>query len=285
MSSYLPRLNERTERGADDPQVVDLDSEEAGNVLGALSSDTARSIVRALHDDPATLTEVAEMVGTSRQNAQYHIDKLESADAVEVVDTCYSEKGREMKVYAPAGSPLVIVSGDVDSNDRLREAMTQLFGGVGVLALVSVLVQALFTWGGRTGPTVEGSVLLGNDNETTDEVHFATSADGETTYSGIDPESVHVVDDSGQVYVIGEDEPVAATDQSLESANTDLADLTSIELQEESAIFADGVTGVAIDVSQSIVGSYPGLLFFLGGAVVLAASVAWTHRSADFSAP
>ena len=89
-----------------EPRVLDLDA--AADVFGALGSGTARDLLAGLHGSPAPPSELAAALGTSVQNVGYHLDRLEAAGLVEVVGTRYSEKGAEMDVYAPAGSPLVI---------------------------------------------------------------------------------------------------------------------------------------------------------------------------------
>jgi DNA-binding transcriptional ArsR family regulator len=85
-----------------------LSLDEAGTVFESLSSATAQSIVAELASDPATTAALADRVDTSIQNASYHLSRLEEADLVTVVGTRYSEKGREMKLYAPTVSSLVI---------------------------------------------------------------------------------------------------------------------------------------------------------------------------------
>jgi DNA-binding transcriptional ArsR family regulator len=129
------------------PRVIGVDSEDAEDVLAALSSGTARELLSVLHEEPAPPSRLADEVDTSLQNAQYHLEKLETAGAVEVVDTAYSEKGREMDVYAPADQPLVIFAGD-DGESTLRSALSRLLGSVGVLAVASLAVQALVGEGG-----------------------------------------------------------------------------------------------------------------------------------------
>ena len=101
-------------------------------------------------------------VDTSLQNVQYHLDRLESAGAIEVVDTVYSEKGREMDVYAPADQPLVVVAADEDETSGVSDVLTRLLGGVAVVGLASLLAQYLvdgvpfgaMTGGGGDGGTV-----------------------------------------------------------------------------------------------------------------------------------
>jgi DNA-binding transcriptional ArsR family regulator len=110
--SLLPSRPDASPSDDAGPRVIGVDSEDADDVLSALSSGTARDLLAALHEEPAPPSELADRVDTSLQNAQYHLDKLQRAGAVEVVDTAYSAKGREMDVFAPADQPLVIFAGD-----------------------------------------------------------------------------------------------------------------------------------------------------------------------------
>ena len=147
-----------------EPRVIGVDSEDADEVLAALSAGTARKLLAELNEAPAPPGELADRVDTSLQNAQYHLKKLESAGAVEVVDTAYSEKGREMDVYAPANQPLVICAGDEQETSGVRSALTSLLGGFGALAFASLLVQQLFGEGLETffRPEVESGSAGGS---------------------------------------------------------------------------------------------------------------------------
>lgn len=91
--------------------------EDAGAVIDALASRTARSILAALYEEPRPPSEVAATVDTSTQNVNYHLRKLREAELVEVVDTWYSSKGAEMDVYAPAADPLCVFVGAPDDRD------------------------------------------------------------------------------------------------------------------------------------------------------------------------
>ena len=85
-----------------------VDDEGNGDVLQVLSSDTARAILAVLGEEPMPVSDLAEAVGTSLQNAQYHVGRLAEADLVEPVDVWYSEKGREMSVYALTAEELLV---------------------------------------------------------------------------------------------------------------------------------------------------------------------------------
>ncbi|MFC7046619.1 ArsR/SmtB family transcription factor [Halobacteriaceae archaeon GCM10025711] len=145
MSGLLPSTPDTSAVEEADPRVIGVDSDEADDLLAALSSGTARRLLTALHDEPATPSELAERADTSLQNTQYHLGKLEAAEVVEVIDTVYSEKGREMKVYGPSDRPLVVFAGREADSLSLRAALSRLLGAFGFLALVSLLIQMV--WG------------------------------------------------------------------------------------------------------------------------------------------
>jgi DNA-binding transcriptional ArsR family regulator len=150
MARLLPSLSSSAPDDAS-PRVIGLDSADADDLIGALSSRTARRILAALHEEPASASEVAAQVDSSLQNVQYHLGRMEDAGLVEVFETVYSEKGREMKVYAPSDKPLVVVAARESETSGLRDALTRLLGAVGVLGLVSLLVQFLLDESGPAG--------------------------------------------------------------------------------------------------------------------------------------
>lgn len=152
MADPLPFRPDTEDAGGDDPRVVGMDSEDADELLTALSSSTARELLSMLHEEPATPSELANRVDTSIQNVHYHLDRLSEAGAVEVADTAYSEKGREMDIYAPADRALVIVGGDEEDTGGIRAAVARLLGGLGVLALASFLLQVLIDPPSLGGP-------------------------------------------------------------------------------------------------------------------------------------
>ncbi len=129
------------ERGS--TRVIGVDSDDADDLIGALSSETARNMLSELHDEPATPSEVAERADTTVQNARYHLENLKDAGLIEVDDTRYSPKGREMDVYAPA-EPLVMFVGREEDSTTLRDLVTRFFGVIGAIGIAAVFVEFLF---------------------------------------------------------------------------------------------------------------------------------------------
>lgn len=152
MSRLLP-LRTPVERENTEPRVLDIADEDADDVLAALSTDTARDVLAAAYDEPRPASELADAADTSLQNARYHLDKLADAGLVEVADTWYSERGTEMKVYAPTNGPVAVVAGE--NSRSLRNRLRSLLGTVAAVALTSAVVQWLFTRGGERGGRVQ----------------------------------------------------------------------------------------------------------------------------------
>jgi len=147
MSQVFP-LRSSVELGDREPRLVDMDDERADEVFEALASGTTRRVLSALHEEPRTASDLAEVTDTSVQNAQYHLGKLQDVDLIEPVDTWYSERGTEMTVYAPADEALVLFAGE-DRSRSLRSLFKRVVGSVGLVALASLLVGAV------TGQVVE----------------------------------------------------------------------------------------------------------------------------------
>lgn len=143
MGRILPTTGETTPRRREEPTVVCLDDERAEDVLAAVQSGTARAIFRALLAEPRTPTAVASAVDTSVENVGYHLDNLSAAGLVEVVDTAYSEKGREMDVYGASEDPVVLLFGSAEDDQALRSALSDLVPVVGPVAVLVALKEVL----------------------------------------------------------------------------------------------------------------------------------------------
>jgi DNA-binding transcriptional ArsR family regulator len=124
------------DRGA---RLVDIDESVADEVFEALSSGTTRQIFKRLHESPQTASDLAEATETSLQNVQYHLEKLSDVELVEVADTWYSERGTEMKVYAPTDDALVLFAGR-DKQGTLKSLLKRVAAVLAVLLPASAIV-------------------------------------------------------------------------------------------------------------------------------------------------
>lgn len=140
MARLFPSRTEGSVEQDRDPSVLYVDSDKAEQMLSTLSGETSLSIFRMLNDEALTASEIADRLELSVQNASYHLENLQEADLVEVIDTCYSEKGREMEIYAVTSDPKILVLG-TDDDGTFRRAFASLAGSVGVPAVL------LAAWG------------------------------------------------------------------------------------------------------------------------------------------
>jgi DNA-binding transcriptional ArsR family regulator len=111
-----------------------IDDEETGPVLDALSSASARDVLAALEEEPATASELAKRTGLTVQNVSYHLEKLVDADLVRP-DGKRGTGGNAATVYASAGRTIVATETGTQAS-RLTPRL-----GVGALGIaVGVLL-------------------------------------------------------------------------------------------------------------------------------------------------
>lgn len=285
-----------------EPRVVGVDSEEADEVLDALSSDTARRVVTHLNDEHATPSEIAEALDTSVQNVRYHLQNLEDAGVIEPVDMRYSSKGREMKVYAPSENPIVIFP-RADRGSRLMKALTRFSGGVVLLAAAAFLIDALVNFTSGLGGLSASQSPSGSADTT--EVGGGGGDGGaptamDTTFQG-DRSAEYVggfnrtellekaerVNESGRV---NESAMRSLRNQINESAhrvnelrmeNQELMMERSQLSQQMNETAAETGGDAATQASDGLISFTltlsPGVVFFLGGAVVLTLAMSWWY--------
>lgn len=128
-------------------RLLGFDDEATDAVLDAISSETARCLLRQIHEDPQTPSELAAQTDTSLQNVSYHLEKLEAAELIRVAGTQYSEKGREMKVYGPADEPLVMFVGTDERKLGFKQLLKRFVGATSLLAVLSILLHSLIERG------------------------------------------------------------------------------------------------------------------------------------------
>lgn len=236
MARLLP-IQGDTEVPDSGPRVVDLEGDDADAVFSALSSDTARNIYRTLQEDPNTPSEIADSVDTSIQNVRYHLDNLEEAGLVEVVDTWYSSRGNEMSVYAPTSDALVLASGE-EQTSRLRTALSRLVSGIVVLALASLAFQR------AAKNLVGGKIGLGAGSGAGRPESEGYAADGGDGGGGGGGGGVNVTEHSGNLEVSSQETTTESGGPGIMDADTPTAakDATQTSTPVETATPADTAT-------------------------------------------
>ncbi|MDS0257941.1 helix-turn-helix domain-containing protein [Haloarcula sp. S1CR25-12] len=143
MGRLLPTETDASVERSDEPSVLCIDDEATCEVFSALGSETAQDIFRLLNEEPATPATIAEGLDMSVQNVHYHLGNLDDVGLIEVVDTCYSEKGREMDVFVVAEDPTLVFLGTSDDKPAMRRAFESFASVVGVSPLLVSLGNAV----------------------------------------------------------------------------------------------------------------------------------------------
>lgn len=213
MGGLLPTETDASVERSGEPSVLCIDDEETSEVFSALGSETAQAIFRLLNEEPATPATIAQRQDMSVQNVHYHLDNLAAAGLVEVVDTCYSEKGREMDVYAAADQPLVLFAGSSEDSTGIKNALGRLLGGYGLIGLAAVVAQRALSvapptaqvttsGGGDAGGATADTAGGGGQETATDGADAA--ADGTVEYV-VDPVAEYALSllEPGVVFFLG----------------------------------------------------------------------------------
>lgn len=121
---------------ANDVVVIQPGDEQAQKIARAMASQTANAVIQAFGNGPLTSSEVARRMKIPITTASYHIENLLAAGLIEVMETRWSEKGREVKVYGLANQVFIIAPPVSDLRSVLKK-YTTLFGVV-VLASIGL---------------------------------------------------------------------------------------------------------------------------------------------------
>ncbi len=301
MSSIFPIREKVTLNREPEPRLVDLDEEIADEVFEALASTTTRKIFLELHNQPQTASDLAEVTDTSVQNIQYHLEKLTDVELVEVVDTWYSERGSEMKVYAPQDESLVLFAGR-DKQSAFKRLVDRFAGVFALLVPPSILAGWIAN---RQGTAADDGVRTEYamadddtaapddsvdeatdsddapadedvvDDDSGDQIGASTADDGEDTPAP-EPEETPAPDEV-------EDTDVERATDDLEVEATGAFDTETVQIEVEdperaAELAAENETVYLVvegSSSSDIFGIDPSvtLAFFLGGLIVYGAFV------------
>lgn len=105
--------------------------------LRALVSETRLDILRTLVQRRYTLTELAELLQTTKSNIAAHLDKLEAAGLIEQKD-----EGRKWKYYALTAQGKELVGGQSLAKPVAVLLLTSLLMGGTILFTLFILIDA-----------------------------------------------------------------------------------------------------------------------------------------------
>jgi DNA-binding transcriptional ArsR family regulator len=127
----------------DDVIVLQPGDERAQKIGKAIASQTANDILHILSQGQKTASDLTELLNIPMGTLKYHIDNLLEAGLVEIAETRYSVKGREVKVYR-LKDQLVIVAPKMTNIRSILLKYASLFAIVIVASMAMLAVLPLF---------------------------------------------------------------------------------------------------------------------------------------------
>jgi Bacterial regulatory protein, arsR family. len=118
--------------------------EQAQKIAKAMSSTTAGDLLRSLSDTPKSTTALAEELHIPLTTAKYHLGNLLDAGVIEVADTRWSAKGREIKIYSLKNQILIVAPGRQSAIGMMKKYAATLgvfIAGTALLTLYLPLLQ------------------------------------------------------------------------------------------------------------------------------------------------
>ncbi|MCU0632441.1 MAG: helix-turn-helix domain-containing protein [Methanolinea sp.] len=124
--------------------VLQPGDERAQKIGKAIASQSANDILHALQDGPKTAGDLASSLAMPMGTVKYHLENLLDAGLLEVRETRYSVKGREIKVYG-LKDQLLIVAPRVQNIRSILLKYATLFGIVILASLAGYAMLPIAT--------------------------------------------------------------------------------------------------------------------------------------------
>lgn len=119
--------------------VMEPGEERAQKIAKAMGSQTASDILRFLAGGAKSLTDITDTLAVPMNTAKYHVENLLDAGLITVIDTKYSVKGREVKLYSLTNQLLIVAPRKAD----LRSLLLKYAALFGIVSVASLAVYAL----------------------------------------------------------------------------------------------------------------------------------------------
>ena len=144
--------------------VLEHGSPEAQKIAKAMSSPTSADLFNALTGNPQSATALSVTTGLPLTTVKYHLENMLDAGLVEISRTRWSEKGREMKIYAIKDRVVVFAPRKTVNATGIVEKYGTLAGVIAIAcSLILAVPRALSEAVGLTGAKTFGVMMLSAD--------------------------------------------------------------------------------------------------------------------------
>lgn len=236
--------------------------EESKKITQVISNDTARKIIEILADAPLSASDIAERLSTPLTTIVYNLENLESVGLIRVDKIKYSEKGRQVKIYAPVRKLIVVVPEKTDRKS-ITDILRKYVGVVLAAVLASSIIEFLLFRTGAPPWMMEESSYNYDIKDAADSLNIAAA-----------PEAVNESVNRGMMAIEEMNQTSAVSVQS-----TAAAAYTPVPtpLMYDGGAGKGGAPDMLANIADTVT-SHPGLLFLLGCIFVVVLLVIWYVR-------
>jgi hypothetical protein len=235
---------------ADNVVLLEPGDERAQKIAKAMSSQMASDILQLLAESPQSLTGITERLAIPLTTAKYHTENLLDAGLIQVSETKYSVKGREIKIYSLTNQLLIVAPRQSNVHSLLLK-YASLFGIVIFGSLVIAILSPFFERGITMGSTLNSAPRM------------AAQESGVTTAKLLSNAAI---------------QNATMVPESIVSGSKGVADMVAANLSPALSPFTTLVSTppvtpvqLPLDTSASTIWGNPDLAiaFFLGGLIVI----------------
>ncbi len=235
--------------------------EESKKITQVISNDTVRKIIELLADAPLSASDIAERLQTPLTTIVYNLENLESVGLIRVEKIKYSEKGREVRIYAPVRKLIVIVPEKTDRKS-ITDILRKYVGVVLAAVLASSIIEfLLFRYGAP--PWMEKSSYSYDIKDAADQMNIAAA-----------PEAVNESVKRGMMAIEEMNQTSAVSVQSTAAAAPTPA---PTPLMPEVGAVKGGAPDVFSNIADTV-SAHPGLMFLLGCIFVIVLLAMWDYH-------
>jgi DNA-binding transcriptional ArsR family regulator len=141
---------------ADNVVLLEPGDERAHKIAKAMSSQMASDILQLLAESPQSLTGITERLAIPLTTAKYHTENLLDAGLIQVSETKYSVKGREIKIYSLTNQLLIVAPRQSNVHSLLLK-YASLFGIVVFGSLVIAILSPVLGRGSTMSSSLNGA--------------------------------------------------------------------------------------------------------------------------------
>ncbi len=233
--------------------------EESKKITQVISNDTARQIIELLADAPLSASDIAEQLQTPLTTIVYNLENLEKVGLIKIEKIKYSEKGREVKIYAPVRKLIIVVPEKTDKKS-ITDILRKYVGVVLAAVFASSIIEFLLFRAGAPQ-----NIMNSYSYDEAENLTMATPASLPEAANESVKGAISKVADMNQTLTTGA-QPPAATPAPI---------VTS--LMKEGGAVSREATDIFTNIADTV-SSHPGLMFLFGCIFVMVLLALWDYH-------